>query len=499
MQNCKSCGRLINSRTSLCPSCKNKFKNKRFLSIAMKGMAILAVFLIWGHFQIKRTTAPEQAVQRIYEAIVNKNEKALAEELNLGREQDSRAILLYLANQKLPAFNNKMQQAAGNVYRNGNPQTIRHEDGQDILKFTLDKKFGIYNVVNVGLVDMKPGTVKNGLSEASESRFPIELLKENAVYSTNWRDGNTLFHLYVAETENLPEFVADEGGKEKSNHVLFLAKENEKQGVLQKGVIPSSLKKEDIHEWQLENRRFLGFIDNETSLDLWTLENGSMIQVPFDGQQNLPLVDGKVKFIEDSYIQTYEPIQGKEGWAFKTWVWKPDQLLFHHLHSESYTNDRPYGLETGQHITELWNKHEAYYDTFPQYTFSKQSAEFLKDGMLLHTDVQLGMSIKDVLQELPDPYDHDYYNGGIYYAFPGGRTIFYDELTEEVTFITLGGSSLTNEQEELLAMLGTPESEGYDDMKEEYYYTYTFGQNLLHVDREGDGKIVSLWLSKRLD
>ncbi|MCG3088022.1 hypothetical protein [Sporosarcina cyprini] len=447
---------------------------------------------------MKRANAPEQTVQRIYEAIVNKNEKALAKELNMEGEQDSSAILSYLASQGLPAFNEKMQQAAGNVYRNGNPQTVRHEDGQDILKFTLDKKLGIYKVVNVGLVDRKLGTVKNGLSESSESRFPIELLKENAVYSTNWRDGNTLFHLYVAETENLPGLPADEVVKE-SSHALFLAKENEKEGVLQKGVISSKLKKEDIHEWNLESRRFLGFVDNETSLDLWTLENGSISQVLFDGQKSLPLVDGKVKFIDDIFLQTYEPIQGKEGWAFKTWVWNPDQLHFKHLHSESYTNDRPYGLETGQHKIELWNEYEAYYDTFPQFTFTKQSAELLKDGMLLHTDVQLGMSIKDVLQELPDPYDHDYYNGGIYYAFPGGRTIFYDELTGEVTFVTLGGSSLTNEQEELLAILGTPESEGYDDMKEEYYYSYTFGQNQLLVDRKRDGKIVSLWLSKRTE
>ncbi|WP_248513865.1 hypothetical protein [Sporosarcina sp. NCCP-2222] len=446
---------------------------------------------------MKRANAPEQTVQRIYEAIVNKNEKALAKELNMDGEQDSRAILSCLASQGLPAFNEKMQQAAGNVYRNGNPQTIRHEDGQDILKFTLDKKLGIYKVVNVGLVDMKLGTTKNGLSGSSENRFPIELLKENAVYSTNWRDGNTLFHLYVATTENLPGLEADEDASIESSYALFLAKENEKQGVLQKGVIPSILKKEDIHEWKLESRRFLGFIDNETSLALWTLENGSMSQVQFDGQPSLPLVDGQVKLIEDKYLQTYESAHGKEGWTFKTWVWNPDQLQFHHLHSESYTNDRPYGVETGQHKTELWNEYEAYYDTFPQFTFTKQSAELLKDGMLLHTDVQLGMSIQDVLQMLPDPYDQDYYNGGIYYAFPGGRTFFYAELSGEVTYVTLSGSSLTNNQEELLEILGTPEREGYDEMNDEYYYSYNFGQNQLRVDRKKDGRIVSLWLSKR--
>lgn len=448
---------------------------------------------------MKRANAPEQTVQRIYEAIMNKNEKALADELNMGRDQDARALLLYLSSQDLPAFNEKMQQAAGNVFRNGNPQTIRHGDGQDVLKFTMDKKLGIYNVVNVRLVDMNLGTEKNGLYKASENRFPIELLKDNAVYTTNWRDGNTLFRLYVAETEKLPGLLADEGVSKESSHALFIAKENEKQGVLQKGVIPSSLKKEDIHEWQLENRRFLGFIDNETSLDLWTLENGSMREVLFDGEQDLPVVDGKVKILEGRYLQTYVPVEGKDGWTFTTWIWNPNQLQFNQLHSESYTNDRPYGLETGQRITELWNKHDAYYDTFPHYTFSKQSVELLKDGMLLQTDVQLGMPIKDVLQVLPDPYDHDYYNGGIYYAFPGGRTVFYDELTEEVTFITLSGSSLTNEQEELLAMLGTPESEGYDDVIEEYYYSYTFGQNQLLMHRERDGKIVSLWLSKRLN
>ncbi|QTD40939.1 hypothetical protein [Sporosarcina sp. Te-1] len=446
---------------------------------------------------MKHVTAPERTVQGIYLAIMNNDEKALADALNMDGKLDTREILQYLKNQNLPAFHEKMQHAAGTVYRNGNPQTIRHEDGQDILKFRQQKKFGIYKAVNVSLTDVKFSGVANGRLDSKET-IPTELLVDHAMYSTDWQYGDTMFHLYVVNIKDLPGPKVNEKEDDKPSYALFLAKDNETKGMLQiDGRIPFIVERENIGEYELGNQHFLGFIDNETSLVLWTLENGRLSPVLFDDQKSLTLNEGKFKFIEKAYLQTYEPVLGKDGWTFTTWGWEQDQLKFNLLHTESYTADRPYGLETGQHTMQLWNEYEDYYVAFPQYTFTEQSAELLKDGMLLHQDVQLGMPIEDVLQIHSNFYEHDYYAGGIYYSFPGGRTIFYDELAGDVTYITLNGGSLTNELEELLAILGPPENEGYDEMNDEYTYYYMFGQNQLRLDRGMDGRIISLWLSKR--
>ncbi|MBB4823363.1 putative nucleic acid-binding Zn ribbon protein [Sporosarcina luteola] len=496
METCKTCGESINSDTSFCRSCQNKTKRKRSSRLILTFIVILTVIIIEGHIQIKRATAPERTVQRIYEAIVNKNEKALADVLNLDGKLDSHELLLYLSDQQLPLFHDKMKQAAGNVYRNGNPQTVRHEDGQDILTFTRGKKLGLYKEVNVRLLNVRIAT--DGPPVSKDNRVPIELLVDHAIYSADWQDGDTLFQLYVLAVEDLPELeVGEIADNNMGSYALFLAKDGEKQGVLQpNGIIPFHVEKEAIREYKLGNQHFLGLIDNEESLVLWTMEKGNLRQILFEGQESLPLINGKVKFIEDTYLQTYEPASGKEGWTFTTWVWNPEHMKFTQLHEKSFTADKPYGLETGQHAVKLWDEYDAYYVAFPQFTFTEQSLGLLKDGMLVHEDVQLGMPIDEVLKTHSNFYDHDYYAGGIYYAFPGGRTFFYDELDGNVTYLALSGGALTNELEDLLAILGAPDHEGYDDMNDEYSYFYTFGQNQLRLDREMDGTISSLWLSK---
>src|SRR5690606_37736084 len=102
--------------------------------------------------------------------------------------------------------------------------------------------------------------------------------------------------------------------------------------------------------------------------------------------------------------------------------WNAATHEFTTYHTTQYVQDNMYGWESGEYNTQLWHEHEAEYISFPHITLTDAFAELVEKGMLLDNSIHLGDSIDRVLEEFPDYLHHDYYEGGYYYAYPGGSS-----------------------------------------------------------------------------
>lgn len=240
---------------------------------------------------------------------------------------------------------------------------------------------------------------------------------------------------------------------------------------------------------------------NSNSLMMWRYTNGELQNVLFDGEKMQVITNSKMKFLKDKFLQTYvynnhDSIEGGIGWYYSTWKWDEETSQFT-LHDEkSYTEDTEFGWSSGEHITKLWHKHEEEYVLFPEITMTDDLVNDLKNGKLVEGGIQLGQSIDDVLTIMPDYTMHEYYEGAMYYSFPGPFSYFYDDVTREVTYILFSGASLTNDLASLKEILGEPDEEGFDEFEMNYYTNYIFGDKFLRIEHEENGLVSGFWLSE---
>ena len=146
-------------------------------------------------------------------------------------------------------------------------------------------------------------------------------------------------------------------------------------------------------------------------------------------------------------MQAYLYFAGEDetGWIFKTWAWEPKESRFTGYDIIEYTDKVEYGRGNGEIVVESWqgNKHD--YAAFPRLNLPENMKDLIKQGMLLDNGIHIGKPIDEVLAELPNHVGHDYYNGGKYYKYPNGVSVFYDEITREVSNIMVGGRTFIND------------------------------------------------------
>ena len=90
-------------------------------------------------------------------------------------------------------------------------------------------------------------------------------------------------------------------------------------------------------------------------------------------------------------------------------------------------------------ITQLWHEHEAEYISFPHITLTDDFAECgQKRNACLIIPFTWVIPLIEYWQNPQIICHHDYYEGGNYYAYPGGSSYFYDESTREITLYYAG-------------------------------------------------------------
>lgn len=334
-------------------------------------------------------------------------------------------------------------------------------------------------------------------------------IEAEALHKWALTDGTTAVLVGNQEKVNIIEYssaLGMEGEREYQGDVaLYIVHEGETEGYLQERLADESLnldrafsepylfREESIITWSQPEA------SNTLTTKMWRYSNGELLPVLFDGADVKVWSNQKMKFLQDTYLQGYyynnHDIENGIGWYYETWKWDEEKGEFT-LHDEkSYTDAEEYGWESGEYITENWHEIEEEYVLFPEITLTEDLLQNLADGRFVKDGFQIGTPIDDVLAKMPDYTAHEYYEGGFYYAFPGMFSYFYDELTHDVSFITMAGASITNDLASLKKILGEPKDEWYDEVNMNYSTEYDIEEYHLRIEHDGNGNVTGLWLN----
>lgn len=335
-------------------------------------------------------------------------------------------------------------------------------------------------------------------------------IKENALYT--WPINDTTEIILVKEEGNLEVMkdntaLGEAGERQFTGDVaLFIIHENEENGYLQEKItdVYLNIDRTFSEPYTFNGESFIVWIQPEASnintLTMWRYVGGELQRVLFDGTESMIVSNMKMKFLKDTYLQTYVynnhgTDEGGSGWYYTTWKWEEEGKFSTHS-KEQYTDATPYGWETGEQLTKVWHEHPEEYIAFPELTLAEDVIELIKNGQLVKDGIRLGQPIDEVLTKMPNFTDHDYYKGGPYYSFPGPFSYFYDELTKEVSYILLNGASLTNDLASIKSIFGEPEDD-YPNMIDDYYsLVYTIDDKKLRIEYEENGRMIGVWLSQ---
>lgn len=339
--------------------------------------------------------------------------------------------------------------------------------------------------------------------QTEQETIPIEKIKEDTLYSWKVQDEELYLVADGGTTEviDTSSLFGEEGDKQYNGNLAFYLVDGA-HGVLQGHLtadleaVSINLDRSPFKMYTFGNQTIITWINpeavNSNTLTMWSYIDGQLQQVTFEGEPQLGITGNQVKFIEEHYLQTYIYNNGSDenngiGWFYTTWRWNATARDFTAYDMTQYIQDDAYGWESGEYNTQLWHEHEADYIAFPHITLTNDFADWVKKGTLLDNSIHLGDSIDMVLGKNPDYMYTDYYEGGASY--------FYDELTREITFLTLNGRVITNDLDSIIDILGEPIESDYDDYEKTNYAIFHVGEYRLKVDSSEAGQVSGFWLS----
>lgn len=356
----------------------------------------------------------------------------------------------------------------------------------------------------------KNGTEENGneLQDQREKK-PVADIEEDTLYAWEISEQTDLWLVKEqGEIEVFEEnFAIGSAGERQyvGNVALYIVNKDEENGILQERLedVTLNLDRAFSTPYVFNGELFIVWVQPEASnvntLRMWRYTDGEIKSVQFDEESTLIVSHQQMKFLKDTYLQVYfynnhDSDGDGIGWIYRTWKWNADTAKFTEHAVKKYTEDTPYGWESGKYTTELWHEHAGEYVLFPEMTMTDEVIDFIKNGQLPGNDIRIGQSIDKVLGIMPDYTANEYYEGGPYYSFPGPSSYFYDEVTREITGISLAGDSLTNDVDSIKAIFGEPDEDIFDEMEQNYVLMYTVGGYRLHVNYDENGEVRALWL-----
>ncbi|MHA6261349.1 hypothetical protein ACXYMX_15910 [Sporosarcina sp. CAU 1771] len=360
-------------------------------------------------------------------------------------------------------------------------------------------------------IDSEEDERTDGLETVEDEKEtkPIAELKANALYSTNVVDGTNhavayLFPIDGVETTLSSNFFeGKEGDRLYAGKVaIYLVEENGDTGVLQGQFEVEdalNLEREPFQLYSFNEQSLVGAFSSQTEhnnvLALWHYSNGEMKEVLFDKNKTVAISTKTLKFIDEDYMQAYLYVKSEEtGWHFTTWKWDSSTSMFTEYDSTRHTDAEEYGWTLGEMVANNWEEMDYDYVSFPHLTLPDDLKALIEKGMLLDNNVYIGKPIDEMLNEYPDHTGDDYFNGGYYYMYPNGMTIFFDEAIGEINSISLNGQNFLNDLTSVQKMLGTPTEEGYDEMEDIDYQLYKIGPYDVYVYVTHTGEFSHIWL-----
>ncbi|WP_438317296.1 hypothetical protein [Sporosarcina sp. FA9] len=359
---------------------------------------------------------------------------------------------------------------------------------------------------NAGMLEEKEDV--NDLQGQREKK-PVADIEEDTLYT--WEINEQTNLLLVREQGEIEVFednyaIGSVGERQYSGNVaLYIVIKDEENGILQERLedITLNLDRAFSIPYSFNGEQFIVWVQpeatNVNTLGMWRYTDGEIKSVQFDVESTLIVSHQQMKFLKDTYLQVYfynndDSDEDGIGWIYRTWKWDNDTAKFTEHAVKKYTQNTRYGWESGEYTTKLWHEHSGEYVLFPEMTMTDEVIDLIKNGQLLDNDIRIGQSIDKVLGIMPDYTVNEYYEGAPYYSFPGPSSYFYNEVTREITGISLSAGSLTNDLASIKAIFGDPDEDSYDEMEEIYVLLYTVGDYLLRVNYDENGELSGFWL-----
>src|SRR5699024_4268602 len=98
---------------------------------------------------------------------------------------------------------------------------------------------------------------------------------------------------------------------------------------------------------------------NIRSHKIWHFADEQLERVTFSDEEDLLISNNKLKFLDESYMQSYtydNAGMGEHGvgWHFHTWEWDESEKNFTNIDHKAYTDAEDFGWELGEMIVEDW-------------------------------------------------------------------------------------------------------------------------------------------------
>lgn len=237
---------------------------------------------------------------------------------------------------------------------------------------------------------------------------------------------------------------------------------------------------------------------NLASFELYTIKEGELIKVKAE-EGPFSSTGYAVKYLNDHIYQTmHYNNNGDEktfGWHFRTWKYDYEKGVMTNIEDRVFNKDsQPYGAELGQYHFEKWFSHDNYYVAYKDLDVTKAWIGEVKQGKLPGTSVPLDTTKEAVIEEIGDPHETGYYEGGFYLGYSEAMYILFEE--RHVGWIAINGYRIKQTMDKVKTILGKPSEEGYNEMNDIEYATYYFGGNRLMFEFEKEtGEISMVWMN----
>lgn len=236
----------------------------------------------------------------------------------------------------------------------------------------------------------------------------------------------------------------------------------------------------------------------------WYFSNEQLHRISFESERELISTNSKLKFIEDTYMQSFSYDNAGMGeyglgWHFHTWEWDSEEFTFTNVAHKAYTDDEEFGWETGELMVEEWNEYEDFYIPFPQLTLTKKDIKLIEKGSLMDKSIKLGDSVDKLKHQHEGETDYlleDYYNGAALISYSPQFSYLYDEGDKEIVSILLAGDALTNDVASIRELLGEPTVSEFSEMESLHFEQFTIENNVLTMYYD-ENKILSLEISPK--
>lgn len=457
-------------------------------------------------------------LQNTYDALMVDDEITFYKALNFSENdtENRKEFMAYIKKQDTQKIWKKLKLNAKLVQKDGITRVITDEGEKEIFRLNQVKKFWLYPTVEI--VPIQSTTEQDGdtLHEKGKKTVSVEKLQTSAIFTAVMQNGKKVANLYVIpldilinELEFSSAFGQEGDVQYEGSFAFFLAEVGDETGVLQEHLsiqdeqLVVNKQNDSFHVKNFGDKTILSLAQvlasNYSEVHMWMYAEDELKEIKFHEENAITVSSEDVRFIGENFVQTYTYFNGMGdpnegiGWTYTTWKWDPAHYRFEKYYEDAFTDKEQFGWETGEYITGLWNKHENYYVSFPELTFTEDSEKLAMNGMLMKDSIALGNSIDKLLQENPNFVEQSYYEGGPYYTYPGGFSYFYDELTKEITYIVLDGDTLTNSLEEMEQIIGVPADSGYDEMNLEYYRRYYLDKYTLDMRLNENNEISTFW------